>query len=332
MMKIIFLICVFLTFGSVSAQTEIFLENESIHGLRYSPDQKSLLVTTGIVCDPPEAQIFITQDYHTISQIFNLKSMIPEHGFICSHYGIWSPTGTKIATTGNDGTVRIWDVLTGEQISFDYTNFLKGVSSLSWRADETQVMGVSGGDWGLYMVDVATGKETFFPTLNPTTSARWHPDDSDVIAVVERDGSLRLWNVPQHKVINTLLPAGEPIIGIVWSPDGLLLAYVTSSFEILDIKSKTIVMSFPIEDGSQVWDFSWSVDGKVFLALTDHRIRAWDMETGQLLQEIVLQTREPAATIGKIGDDAYIIAYGGRYEEGFSHGGLNTVTFRRPTP
>jgi WD40 repeat protein len=222
--------------------------------------------------------------------------------------------------------------MTGEQISFDYTNFMMGVGSLSWRANETQVVAASGGDWGLYMLDVATGKETFFPTLNPTISAQWHPNDPDMIAVIERDGSLRLWDVPQHKIINTFLLPETPIGGVVWSPDARLIAYFTAnSFEILDVESEMIIMSFPIEKGGQVRDFSWSVDGKIFLAVTDHHLRAWDMETGQLLQEIILQIREPTATIGKIDDETYIIAYGGVGQNAHSSG-LEFITFKRSYP
>lgn len=325
-MRVFLLFGLFLLGVAVSAQTELVLEYERIRSLSYSPDQQSLLVTTGDSCSLPPARMLITNDYSTIAQTFTMMPLIPDHEVVCSHYGVWSPTGTKIASSGDDGTVRIWDALTSEQITFDSTNFMSGVFSLSWRASETHVAAVSAGDQGLYILNTATGEETFFLTLKRPTGARWHPSHPNLIAVLEQDGSLRLWDVPYHQVFKMLIsPDNSPKIGAVWSPDGYLLAYATrSSLEIFNVEAESVVKVFPIEEDVQILGLSWSIDGKIVLVVTDHSVRLWDMETGQLLQDIE-SNYWPTAAIGKISERSYILAYADSLSKG-----LQTITFQRP--
>ena len=46
----------------------------------------------------------------------------------------WSPNGKAIASGGKDGTVHIWDALTGKNI-FTYHNHQKQVHALAWSPD-----------------------------------------------------------------------------------------------------------------------------------------------------------------------------------------------------
>ncbi|MGH3569861.1 MAG: WD40 repeat domain-containing protein, partial [Pseudonocardia sp.] len=50
----------------------------------------------------------------------------------------WSPDGTRLATTGDDRTVRLWDSATGEHLS-TLTGHTAGVSAVAWSPDGTRL-------------------------------------------------------------------------------------------------------------------------------------------------------------------------------------------------
>lgn len=290
------------------AQDTLNLDGVDIRGLHYSAEHEAWVVTTGgWGCDSPDHEIFITRDFRTIAQTFV--------GNTCPHYAVWSPSGTKIASTGGDGTVRLWDARAGEQISFDTTNMMFGVGSLSWRADESQVAGISSGDAGVALFDVATGEETFLPTTTRTISVQWHPHDADLMAVAEDDGGVRLWTA-DGTLVDTLLPLGVTHYGLQWSPDGRFLATSTTDrFVIVHVTSHTLAASLPFDETSRLVDFSWSADGMVFLGVLENEIKAWNFQTLDLLLDIPIDGYYPTAALRKLDNDTYELVYSGIAEK-----------------
>jgi WD40 repeat protein len=54
----------------------------------------------------------------------------------------WSPDNLRLASTGDDGTARVWDAKTGKQID-SYTGHSGWVQALAWSPDGKRI--ASGG-------------------------------------------------------------------------------------------------------------------------------------------------------------------------------------------
>jgi len=55
----------------------------------------------------------------------------------------WSPDGRYIASGSHDGSVRVWDVGTGNNV-FTYHDYEAQIAAVAWSPDERSV--ASGGD------------------------------------------------------------------------------------------------------------------------------------------------------------------------------------------
>ena len=69
----------------------------------------------------------------------------------------WAPDATRLASAGRDGSVRVWDPATGEQLQ-QLTGHTGRVNGVAWAPDATRL--ASAGDDGSVRVwDPATGEQ-----------------------------------------------------------------------------------------------------------------------------------------------------------------------------
>ena len=77
------------------------------------------------------------------------------------HAVAWSPDGTRLATAGDDRTVRIWDPTTGETLT-TLTGHTGAVRAVAWSPDGTRLATASDDDT-VRIWDPATGQTTRHP-------------------------------------------------------------------------------------------------------------------------------------------------------------------------
>jgi len=162
----------------------------------------------------------------------------------------WSADGRRLASAGDDGSVRVWDALGGDTTS-TLSFFVKHDSSgkanprafsmLSWSPDGKR-LAVAGEDGAIKVWDVDTGQAVVTLYAHPPNDIQevicavaWNPDGKR-LASSSPDGTFLLWDTASWQEVLSLagpsLPF-QPRFGmtptgggtLAWSPDGRQLGF-----------------------------------------------------------------------------------------------------------
>ena len=139
----------------------------------------------------------------------------------------FSSDGTALATLGADGTARLWDVATRQQIGAPMTVDSPGTSggAVAFSPDgKTLVTVGAGGQIRLW--SVATHQPIGKPMAgDPATTVLAFSPSGKTLATAGSDGSVRLWDVATQQEIGTAMTAdAQPVYATAFSPDGTTLA------------------------------------------------------------------------------------------------------------
>jgi WD40 repeat protein len=118
-------------------------------------------------------------------------TVLPEHTEFAISVA-WSPDSSIIVSGSYDGTVRIWDAVTGElqQTLPGHTYFVK---SVAWSPDSTRI--VSGSrDKTVRIWDAVTGElqQTLTGHTDWVRYVAWSPDSTRIVSG-SRDNTVRIW-------------------------------------------------------------------------------------------------------------------------------------------
>jgi WD40 repeat protein len=181
-----------------------------------------------------------------------------------------APDGrTLLATTGRDGTVRIWDPATGQQTQDPLSGHTAGVFAVctlpgtdaAGVPDGRTLLAATSADGTVRIWDPATGQQTQDPLTGhtggvaavctlPGTDATGAPDGRTLLAATSADGTVRIWDPATGQQTQ------DPLTGhtsTVWA-----------------------VCTLPGTDAAG------APDGRTLLATTsdDGTLRVWDPTTG----------------------------------------------------
>jgi RNA polymerase sigma factor (sigma-70 family) len=145
-------------------------------------------------------------------------------GVTCSAF---SPDGKTLISSSHDGTLRLWDVLTGKE----RRRFLcqeGGVRRLALSPNGALLASWGGlleahGRHLLAVWDVRTGKRlASFVLGDDLPCLAWSPDSKILAAPGSDEGTVRLWDVTEGKALRTL--HWPKVAAVAFSPDGKRLA------------------------------------------------------------------------------------------------------------
>ena len=191
----------------------------------------------------------------------------------------WSPDGKKLASPSYDGTIRIWDVQTG-QLIHTLEGHSNGVMAVAW-SPAGNVLASSSFDNSIRLWNVQTGQcvQILKEHTNTVNAVACSPDGS-TLASGSDDETIRLWDMQTGQ--NTQTIQVSYIDSLAWSPDGKLLASGGyKGVKLWNARTDNDIRSFEGVEGS-AWAVAWSPDGKI-LASGHHNqiISIWNPSTGQ---------------------------------------------------
>jgi WD40 repeat protein len=172
----------------------------------------------------------------------------------------FSPDGKLLASADGDGTVRLWDPVTGRPVG-DPLQAETGPQSFGGA-----IGGPRGGVHGV----------AFSP-------------DGKLLASADSDGTVRLWKTSTGRPVGQPFRAQTDVYGVAFSPDGKLLATANSDGTVRLWKTSTghaVGQPLPADTGqsARAWAVAFSPDGKLLASADgDGTVRLWNPATGHLV-------------------------------------------------
>jgi serine/threonine protein kinase len=193
----------------------------------------------------------------------------------------WSPNGKRIASASYDGTVQVWDALTGGHV-FTYQGHTSAVNAAVWSPDDKRIASASS-DGSVQVWMAATGERllTYRGHTGPLEAVAWSPDGTRIASAGE-DATVQVWMATTGRPLRTYRGHSGPIKAVAWSPDGTQLASAGEVETVLqwDATTGDSIHTYTGHTG-RVNAVAWSPDGKyIASASLDQTVQVWDALTG----------------------------------------------------
>jgi len=281
-----------LNYGQRAARAENLATSRELaaaagNNLQIDPERSVLLALHAIeIMDTLEARNALHQALPALHSVFT----------VAAHAGgaadvIFSPDGTRIASTGGDGTAKIWDAVTGQQllimvhdsgvfpsnVAFSPDGKILASSSLTqvtlWDAYTGDKLNtISGGSVGTTTgYNLGVGQICFSP-------------DGKFLATPNMEGATKIWDIKTQTEVLSITYSELPPKTITYNPDGSLLAIGGDEgiVKILDAISGDVIYNLQLGGVIHAVAFSPN-DSRLAAASEDGSVKVWDSDSGQEL-------------------------------------------------
>lgn len=197
---------------------------------------------------------------------------------------MWSPDGSRIATSGHDNMVKVWEAATGTEL---FSFFAPSVVDMAWSpSSDRLIIATQEGTaqvWNLAPTLLKVTGPEIWGRENWSIVAAWSPT-GDRVARGFYGGTAKVWNVETGEELLLLSGHSWAVWGIAWSPSGDRI--VTGGG--MD-HGRAIVWDATsgrrLHTYSAPWDqvllIKWSPDGRrIATASWAGEPKVWDPDTG----------------------------------------------------
>jgi WD40 repeat protein len=191
------------------------------------------------------------------------------------------PDGARLALAGTDGTVLVWDAVTGQEL-LRRTPHAGVVAGIAFSGDGKSLAS-AGWDGTVKVWDAGMGevRRVFRGHEGKVQSVACHPT-TGLVASAGWDQTVRVWDTATGKEVQTLRGHKSPVYSVAFSPDGQLLVSAGSNgnIRLWDVATWRGGQSFTGQAGA-VLSVAFSPDGR-YLAYggSDSTVRVWDIDAG----------------------------------------------------
>jgi eukaryotic-like serine/threonine-protein kinase len=226
--------------------------------------------------------------YHGHAAPVNAVSWSPGNRQEVAHYR------SHIASGSDDGTVQIWDAMTGHKIS-SYRGHSGGVSAIAWSPDGKWIAS-AGIDCTVqvWAADSMRKVYAYSRHSDKVTALAWSPASisssaghSFLIASASADSTVQIWDAATGHRFFIYRGHVNPVHAVTWSPDG---RYIASAGEDMAVQVWKVPMKdvptgkiFLISHNSSntILTVAWSPDGKYIASGgADQMVEVWEVATG----------------------------------------------------